>query len=161
MFKVGDYLIYRKDVCKVKNIVNKQGIEYYHLAPIDDESLKIEVPLENSDSILKPIMSRQEIDNLIKEMPNIEIIDTTDKLIEYEYKQLLATGIKEDMVKVIKTAYLRIQVRINNKKKASEKDTNYLEKAERLLYNEFSVVLNLTFDETKQYIIDKVSEVVG
>ena len=106
-------------------------------------------------------MSRQEIDNLIKEMPNIEIIDTTDKLIEYEYKQLLATGIKEDMVKVIKTAYLRIQERINNKKKASEKDTNYLEKAERLLYNEFSVVLNLTFDETKQYIIDKVSEVVG
>jgi CarD family transcriptional regulator len=80
-------------------------------------------------------------------------------MIELEYKNLLSTGSKEDIIKVIKTAYLRNKERLQKKKKLSEKDTNYLEKAEKLLYNELSVVLNLSIDATREYIIDKVEAI--
>ena len=156
MFKVGEYLVYRKSVCQVKDIKEKDGNKYYQLVPIDDDSLKIEIPVDNPDNVLRALISREELDSLINKMPTIELIECNDKMIELEYRNLLSTGNKEDIIKVIKTAYLRNKARIENKKKISEKDNNYLEKAEKLLYNEFSVVLNLSFDDTRQYIINKV-----
>lgn len=156
MFKVGEYLVYRKDVCQIKDIKEKDGIKYYQLVPVDDNSLKIEVPVEDRDNALRNLISKEEIESLIKKMTNIDTIECSDKMIEFEYKNLLSTGNKEDIVKVIKTAYLRNKSRLENKKKLSEKDTNYLEKAEKLLYNEISVVLNLSFDATRDYIISRV-----
>ena len=158
MFKIGQYLVYRKDVCEVKEIKEKEGKEYYQLTPIDDDSLKIEVPIDND--CLRNVISKQEMENLINKIPSIDIIDCNDRMIELEYRNLISTGEKEDLIKVIKTAYLRNKERLNNKKKLSEKDTSYQEKAEKLLYNELRVVLNLTFDQVKEYIINKVEALV-
>jgi len=158
MFKIGEYLVYRKDVCKVKDIKEKEGKEYYQLMPVDDESLKIEVPIDNEN--LRCVISKVDLENLVNSIPNIDTIDCSDRMIELEYRNLISTGSKEDLIKVIKTAYLRNKERIANKKKLSEKDTNYQEKAEKLLYNEFSVVLNKTFDQVKEYIINKVEALV-
>ncbi len=156
MYKIGEYLVYRKSVCQVKEIKEKEGNKYYQLVPIDDTSLKIEVPVEDKDKVLRNLISKEEIENLVKDMPNIELIDCNDRMIELEYRNLLATGNKEDIIKVIKTAHLRNKARLENKKKMNEKDINYLEKAEKLLYNEFSIVLNLSLEDTRQYIINKV-----
>ena len=156
MFKVGEYLVYRKDVCQVKEIKEKEGMKYYLLVPINDDSLKIEVPVEDKDNALRKLISKEEIDRLLNEMSTIEVIDCNDRMIELEYRNLLSSGNKEDIIKVIKTAYLRNKERIAKKKKISEKDSNYLEKAEKLLYSEFSVVLNLSIDATREYIINKV-----
>lgn len=156
MFKVGEYLVYRKDVCQVKEIKDKKGVKYYSLVPIDDDSLKIEIPVEDKDNVLRKIMSKKELDDLMNEISTIEVIDCSDRMIELEYRNLLSTGNKEDIIKVIKTAYLRNKARLANKKKISEKDSNYLEKAEKLLYNEFSIVLNLSIDATREYVINRV-----
>ena len=158
MFRIGEYLVYRKDVCKVKDIKEKEGKEYYQLTPVDDETLKIEVPIDNEN--LRNVISKVDLENLVNSIPNIDTIDCSDRMIELEYKNLISTGSKEDLIKVIKTAYLRNKERIASKKKLSEKDTNYQEKAEKLLYNEFSVVLNKTFDQVKEYIINKVEALV-
>ena len=156
MYKIGEYLVYRKSVCQVKEIKEKKGTNYYQLVPIDDASLKIEVPVEDKDKVLRNLITKEEIENLVKNMPNIELIDCNDRMIELEYRNLLATGNKEDIIRVLKTAHLRNKARLENKKKIKEKDINYLEKAEKLLYNEFSIVLNLSLEDTKQYIINKV-----
>ena len=64
------------------------------------------------------------------------------------------------MIKIIKTAYLKNKERLENKKKISDKHNKYFEKAERILYNEISIVLGKTFVEAKEYIIEKVTEIV-
>ena len=161
MFDVGEYLVYKNNVCKVKDIKDKEGIMYYKLVPIDDDSLKIEIPVENSDGILRKVISRKEVESLVKEIPKIEVIEIPDRLIEYEYKNLISTGDKIDLIKVIKTAYLRNKKRLENKKRLNEKDVNYLEKAEKILYNELCIALNLTFEQVKEYIINKVEMLVG
>lgn len=58
---------------------------------------------------------------------------------------------------MLKYTYLRNKIRLDNKKKISEIDNTYFIKAERCLYTEFSIVLNTSYEETKQYVIDKVS----
>lgn len=159
MYKVNDYVVYKRNVCKIKDIkINKYtNINSYLLIPIDDDSLSIDVPIQNQDDLIKPIISKKsalDIINYINSIDKIEIVN--DKLIENEYKNLLNSGKHEDLIRIIKTTYLRNEERIKNKKKISEKDDNYFKKAERLLYNEFSIALNMTYEETKKFIIEKV-----
>lgn len=75
-----------------------------------------------------------------------------------EYKELLKSNNLLDLVKIIKTSYLRNKKRLDNNKKVGEKDQNYFELAEKYLYTEFSIVLNLTYNDTKKYIIDEIAK---
>ena len=163
MFKVGDYVIYRKDVCKLaeirKNKMNNK--DYYLLIPINDNTLKIDVPTDNRMGYLRSLISLDEVNSLINRIPDIEIVDTDDKLLENTYKRLLDTGSHEDLIKIIKTTYVRNKKRLDNNKKISEKDNNYFNSAEKYLYNEFSCVLGLSYLETKEYVVKKVEELVN
>lgn len=77
-------------------------------------------------------------------------------MIENEYKRLIDSGNFEDLIKIIKTTYLRNKERIDNKKKMSDKDNIYFEKAERYLYNEIATVFNMSYEEAKNYVINTV-----
>jgi DNA-3-methyladenine glycosylase I len=86
-----------------------------------------------------------------------------NKIIKYDddkIKELLNNDNIENLIKIIKTAYLRNQNRLDSNKKISEKDSYYFKRAEELLYYEIGTVLNMNFDDTKKYIINKVEELV-
>ncbi|MBR3162159.1 MAG: hypothetical protein IKF19_05460 [Bacilli bacterium] len=161
MYKTNDYLVYKKDVCKVKDIKKNKlnGLDYYILVPIDDDSLIIDVPTDNRMGYIKDIITKEEAEKLINSIPQIEpLSNIEDKNIENRYKNLIYNGTREDLIRIIKTTYLRNEERIKNKKRISDKDFNYFNKAEKYLYNELSIALNMSFDETKDYIISKVKE---
>lgn len=157
MKKVGEYVVYRKDVCKIVEIKENyaKGKDYYRLIPIDDETLHVDIPIEEN-TYLRDLISKEEVENIIKEIPKIEVISCEDKQLESEYKTLLNSNDLKDYVKIIKTTYLRNKEREENKKKQSDKDHHYFELAEKYLYNEFSIVLNKTYEETKEYVINEV-----
>lgn len=156
MYKINDYLVYGKDVCKVYEINEKRfnNTDYYLLKPIKDLSLKIEVPVTSNK--IRPVITKERLNEIIEEIPKIKPIETNDKFIEAEYKRLLSESTHEDLIRIIKTTYLRNKERLDNNKKVAEKDKNYFELAEEYLYNEFSVVLGYTFEETKAYVIQEV-----
>lgn len=158
MYKVGDYIVYRRDVCKITgtktNSITK--MDYYLLTPIDDDSLKMEVPVDNRCGYLRDLISKEKVEEIIDKIPTIEAITCPDKMIEYEYKKLMNSGNHEDLVRIIKTTYLRNQKRIDAKKKISDKDHHYFMQAEKYLYNEFGTVLGISYEEAKQYVISKV-----
>ena len=160
MFKVGEYIIYKRDLCKIKNIEQnpRTNEEYYALSPVQDESLSIKVPVSNKFNNLRYPLSKEEAELLISRIPNIEPIKTTDKLLENAYRELMKTNNHEDLIKIIKTTYLRNQNRINQGKKVGDKDLTFFNQAEKLLYNELSYSLGLTYEECKNYIIKKITE---
>ncbi len=129
-------------------------LDYLELVPIADTTLKMEIPI-NSKAI-RHLITKKEIEKIIGNMPTIEIIDAEEKQIEQEYKKLLNKGTNEDLIRIIKTTYLRNKARIEKKKKASDKDSHYFEEAEKALYQEFGTVLGLTVEETKKYVLDKL-----
>lgn len=160
MFKTGDFVVYRRNVCQITDIM-KEHIgtrDYYKLVPIDDATLNIDVPVDNK--FIRPIISKEEAINFIAKIPDINPIDMDNKYIESDYKELINSGSHEDLIRIIKTTYLRNDARIIKGKKTTEKDDNYFKMAEKLLYNEFAIALNLSFDETKKYIYDEVSKLV-
>ena len=160
MYKKGEYVIYRHDVCMVKDIKESKlnGNTYYVMTPIDDESLIIDIPTENKRGFLRNIISTEDAKKLVEKIPTIEPLkNINEKNLEVQYKDMLNTGNYEDLIKIIKTTYLRNEDRVNSKKRISEKDSAYFKLAEKYLYNELAISLNMTVDEVKNYIFEIVN----
>lgn len=159
MFKVNDYVVYKKDVCQISEIKEKcfNNIDYYILRPVSDQTLTISVPTDNKT--IRDLISKKELETIIQDIPNIKIIESNNKLIENDYKQLMSTGNHEDLIKIIKTTFLRNKERTDNNKKIGDKDDNYFKLAEKYLYTEFMIVLGMSYDETKKYVSDKVANI--
>ena len=159
MFKVGDYIVYRKDVCVVKEIMKNfyGNKDYYRLGLINDSSLKIDVPVDSK--FIRDIISEAEVNKIIDNIPMIEIVKNQDKYIENVYKELMISGRHEDLIKIIKTIYLRNNERLDNNKKVIDKDNNYFMQAEKYLYTEFSIALGISYEDAKNYVIERVKKI--
>lgn len=158
MKKVGDYIVYQKDVCKIVGVGENKFSHFvsYSIIPLRDSSLILNIPVNNKN--IRDLMTKEEIDHFINDIPNIPLIEQSNRQIENDYKYLLASGTPSDLIKIIKTTYLRNQERLSLNKKISDKDHRYFEMAEQYLYNEIAVALNLSYDDAKEYIISKVKQ---
>lgn len=158
MFKINDYVVYKRDVCVIKEIKEHyyKDQTYYVLNPVYDTSLTIQIPIDTP--FIRNIITKKELNDLIKEIPNIEVLDLESKYIENVYKELLNSSKHSDLVKIIKTTYLRNKERTDNKKKIGDIDKNYFDKAEKYLYNELMIILDKSYDETKEYVAKMVEK---
>ena len=158
MYKIGEYVVYKQDVVKIVDIKIINNDKYYILIPYLDDSLRLSVPCDNS--FIRKIISKKEINEIINRIPFIPCLTSSNKILENDYKKLLKEGSYDDLISIIKTTYLRNKKREDNNKKKADKDKYYFDLAEKYLYTEFSIVLNTTFDETRDYIVKKVEELV-
>lgn len=158
MMKVGEYVVYKRDVCFIKEIKKNflNHLDYVVLVPKKDESLKIEIPITSTE--IRNLLTKEEIEKIIKNMPKIKMISVEEKQLEQEYKRLLKEGTHENLIKIIKTAYLRNEKRMLSKRKIGDKDNYFLELAEKDLYYEFGTVLNLNLEQTKEYIKNAIEK---
>lgn len=146
------YIVYRKEVCKI--LSEEDGI--YRLEPVGDSSIKYRVPKDSE--LLKELITKEKVDSLLQEIPEIDIIENNEKQIELIYKDLMNRGTHEDLIKIIKTTFVRNQARAIKNKKLSEIDTLYFNRAEKYLYEEIGVALGLNMEEARDYIIEKLNK---
>ncbi|MDD3048490.1 MAG: CarD family transcriptional regulator [Bacilli bacterium] len=158
MFNIGNYIIYQRDLCIISDIKTMMNSKYYILNPLSDQSLTINVPADNRMGYLRPVITKKEALELINKIPSINIITSDDKMIENEYKILMNSNNFEDLIKIIKTTYLRNDERKKCGKKLGDRDKAYNERAEKYLYNEFAIALNMSYNEVKSFITKKVQD---
>lgn len=157
MYKINDYVIYKRDVCIINSIKEKfmKNEDYYCISPISDKSLTINVPVNSN--LLRDMISKERALEIISNIPSISAIDSNDKSLENIYKELLNTEDELDLVRIIKTTYLRNKDRVDHGKKIGDKDDTYFKKAESCLYNLLRIPLNMSYDECKNFIIESLS----
>ena len=158
MFKVKNYVLYNYNVCQIKEIVKINGNDYYVLEPVTDKSLTIKAPVTQEGINIRRLLTKKEIKQLIDKMNDIPIIDAPDHKLEQEYKRLLNTGSREDIVSIIKTTYLRNKKRKESGKKVGEKDSIYFNLAEKSLYSEIAIVLKTDIDKAKDYVVKRLEK---
>lgn len=162
MFAVGDVVMYRRDLCKIidfhKNEVNKEM--YYVLEPLEETATKtkIQVPVANRAKHLRELITKEEIDNLIHKAPDLEPIQTRASNLKNEYISLLNSGSQEDLLRIIKTTYLKNKERLSSKKKVGMVDESYFQEAEKCLYTELGYVLHMNTDEIRMYLCQEIEK---
>ncbi len=165
MFSVGEYIIYgNSGVCIVDSVgkLDMSGMpkdkDYYTLSPLYSKGSKVFTPVDNDKIVMRPVLGKQEALELIDGMAQTEVLWIPDeKKRENEYKDAIRTCAPDQMVRIIKTIYIRIQSRMAEGKKITASDEKYFHNAEEKLYGELAVALDMEKDKVKEYVVDRVN----
>ncbi len=167
MFKKGDYVIYGNNgICSVQDVTTLDipGISknrlYYLLKPVyASNNTTVYTPVDTEGPLLRPALSKDEADNLIKSIPDIPLIPlTNEKTLENTYKQYIRSNNCKAWVQLIKTIYRRKESRIKKGYKVTALDSRYYSLAETSLYGELAIVLDKPREEVKSCITSYISE---
>ena len=166
MFKAGDFVVYGSNgVCRVQKVgtLDSPGVPkdrlYYTLIPCYIKGSTIFTPVDNQKVIIRLVLTREEALQLIDEISCIDMLWIGDeKKRELQYKEAFRSCDCRELVKIIKTIYLRKQSRIAEGKKVTTQDDKYFHMAEDALYGELAVALGFTREETKKFVINRVKQ---
>ncbi len=164
MFEKGQLIIYGSTgVCIVDGIGPLDSSPatgdrvYYTLSPFYSKESRIYTPVDNQKIIMRPILTQQEAEDLIREIPQIQELWIVDeKKREKDYKDALAKADCHEMIRVIKTIYPRKQKRLAAGKKVTASDERYFNMAEDFLYKELAISLNMDLEKVESYIRSQV-----
>ncbi|MCR1949861.1 MULTISPECIES: CarD family transcriptional regulator [unclassified Clostridium] len=162
MFKINDYVVYGSNgVCKVTDIeqvtLRNEELEYYILSPVYNDKMTIKIPVNNKKILMRELMTKAEITNLIKEIAKNETVEIEDsrKRIE-EYKAIIKRGNAEELIKVINSIRLEKNEKNSLGKKLNKTDEDIMISARKQLYQEMAIVLDINVDEVQDYIKNNI-----
>lgn len=165
MFEKGALIVYENSgVCRVEDITKLSGMGtgerlYYCLSQLGKDGGRIFCPVDNDKVTMRPILTEEEANRLIDEMPSIELLWVpNEKQRKETYRQAIAKCNYMGWVSIIKTLYLRGKARNQDGKKITVVDRQYLNLAKEYLYGELSVVFGMPIDEIEPMIIKRLDE---
>jgi CarD family transcriptional regulator len=164
MYEVSDTVLYGvQGVCKIAEISEKdlsgKPIEYYVLKPIDDSKSTIFVPVnsESASAKMRPVMSVEQIYTLIETMPEATPIWIDEEVARRSrYQEILSGGDRMELIRLIKTLYLRQQTRESKSGGLHLSDKQCLKDAEKMLHGEIAHVLNMQREQVLPFILERI-----
>lgn len=164
MYQKNDIILYApQGVCQIMDITKKEFngklIEYYVLRPIYSETALIYVPFasEKLAGKMRRVLSREEVCGLIRNMPEEEPEWIENEQSRRErYRQILSQGDRNALIRMIKAIYLHKQTLTGKGRKLHVADERFFKEAEKLLYDEFAVVLNIGTEEVLPFIREQL-----
>lgn len=163
MLEIGTTIVYGTQICKItgksKQTFGKITRDYYVLVPVFNEKNTIFVPADNENLMgkIKPILSAEEIYSLIDSIPdteNIWIEDNKERTLRY--KDIIERGERKEIIGVIKTLFERKKEIESKNRKLHATDEIILSRAEKMLYEEFALVLDIKKEEVIPFIARQI-----
>ena len=166
MYEVGDLIVYgRTGICEVTEIttLKMDGVPkdklYYILRPVHEKHGKVFTPVDNEKIVMRRVISKEEAEKLIREIPQIEgLWIGNEKQREEKYRECMKSCNCAEWVRIIKTLYERKVSRLKQGKKITATDERYLRMAEGNLYSELSIALGIPESGMEAYISNKINE---
>ena len=151
MFHKGDYIVYGiSGPCLITDVtrLSMPGCDvkrkYYVLRPVNSAKSTIYSPVDNDKVIIRQIMTREEAENHLQEVPGIKQIRVeNEKLREEQYEEIMKTSDLHDCIGLIKTLFHKRQVRLAQGRKFTTVDERYLREAMDMLTSELAIALDL------------------
>ncbi len=164
IYVIGDYINYRNNgICVIEDITEMDlGLgkkKYYILRSVYEENTRIKVPVDSKavKSNMRRILSKPEIDSIIEETENsgYQWIDDYKKRAS-AFEAILNTGNRADILWVIKSLSLYKASAKDQKRKFGVTDEKILDKASKMVLQEFSFILQIKQEEVIPYIMSRV-----
>lgn len=162
MFDINEYVIYGNNgVCRVNEITTmdsgKDAKKYYCLIPVNDKDGRIFTPVDNDKVVMRKILTKNEAMDLIDNIPTIEQMWIPDeKHREANYKEAIHTCDCRELIRIIKTMYMRREERLAKGMKSTVVDERYLREAEDNLYGELSIAIGREKSDMEAFIAERI-----
>lgn len=160
MYIVGELVLYGvHGVCKIieqqVQKIDRKNVEYFVLEPVLQPGTRFFVPSQNEAALakLRPILSRPEVDELLASCAGMEAhwIEDENRRKLY-YKELINSGDRAAMISVLRGLREHKMLQMESGKKFHITDANFMRDAEKIIYSELSIVLEIPYDQAEQYI---------
>ena len=166
MFCVGDYIVYGvSGICRVVDIspspYNKNDARtFYHLVPVNSPTASnIYTPVDNAFVPMRPLMTREDIEKLIEQMPDIETLPVpAEKQRRDIYRAALGSLDPVGYVRVIKTVKERREQLCAARKHFPITDLEYGRLARHLLCSECALVMGVSEADADAYLLSSLGE---
>ena len=166
MFNIGDLLFYGTNgVCRVSEICSSpfdssDPRSFYKLAPIaENTSLVIYTPVDNTQVIMRSLISKEEAEAFLARIPEIEkVAVAVEKHRKEAYRETIREGDPEGFVKIIKTVRARRELFRRTRRRVPDLDNDFEHTAKTCLYGELSTVLGICREEIHRIVTEGVSE---
>ncbi|MDF2700536.1 MAG: putative transcriptional regulator [Haloplasmataceae bacterium] len=155
MFKVGDYVVHQTSgVCKIAEISNNGEREYYILYPyFENTHMKIVLPVDNCKERIKELMSKETAIKLIESIPNQNClwIDNSRER-KKEFLNIISSGNIDEISSILKIIYAKNDEYKLNNKKITLSDASIMKVAEKKLFEELAISLDIQLGEVTNFI---------
>lgn len=158
MYEVGALVLYdKRGVYKVDSVgpppVRGTTGDYYKLCAVFSNSNEIIYTPVDMTSSMRPLIGSGEAVHHLELFSQLEPhVFRSGKAMELaaHYQSMLASHKVEDCLLLIKEIHVRQREMIRQKKQLGQMDTQYLKLAEKLICEEFAVVLDTTPDSIRE-----------
>ncbi len=164
MFKKDDIVMYASQgVCKITDIVTQEvcneSSEYYVLQPVYSNTARVYVPVsnENLTNKMRRVLSKEELNEMIDNIPEVASEWIENEHIRKEhYKEIISGSDRASLICMIRELYLHREALAKQGKKLHASDERFFKEAEKILYEEFALVLNIDTKEVLTYIKNRL-----
>lgn len=166
MFDVGDYVINSGNgICKIEDRVHldMEGIDenqlFFLVIPVEEQGARLYIPVEKIQEKTRMVMTASEAFELMDSVTSVEELDIpNDRMREQIYKQAVLSNNPEQLIRVIKTIFVRRQQRAAEGKKNTVIDERYFKLAENNLYDELAFAIGRERSEIPDLISERIMQ---
>lgn len=165
MFEIGELIHYGgTGVCEVKELRSRtipgtqEDAMYYVLQPLY-QSCTISAPVDSKKVFMRPIISREEAEELIDKIPSISAEAYHNRVLRQlaeHYEETINRHDCESLVKLTMSIYAKKKLVEEQKRKFGAVDERFMRRAEELLFGELGAALGIEKDEVSAYISKRV-----
>ena len=167
MYNTGELIVYGSTgVCRVvelkmiKTSSNAKGQMYYVLKPLY-QNYTVSTPVDNKKVFMRHIISREEAERLVEMIPSIRAEayhNRSPQRLAEHYKESISTHDCADLIELTMSIYAKKQYVEQQKRKFGAVDEKFMRRAEDLLFGELAAALDISRDEVRGYIEEKLSK---
>ena len=165
MWKLDDIVTYGSaGICRICEIRNEkfcgEDKQYYILKPLFDDKTTLFVPSFNENLMkkIRPVLTYDEAMELIRTIPDISPVwEDNDRMRQEKYRDILESGVREDILSMLKALYDRRNFLVSKGKKLRSSDEIFMRSGEKLIENECAHVLGMELSAVKEFILNQIS----
>lgn len=160
MLEVGKIMAHKSHgICKIVEVLQIGGLDYYKLVPSIDDTMSIFVPISKENELLREVLTKDQADELVSYMKTIddEIVEDTKERRDAFHKKLLS-GDLHDIAYLCRKLYLLKQSKGDTHTKFCITDSTMFEKAHKLLFDELAVAYSIDRNHIEEYIVELLNK---
>lgn len=153
MYKIGDFVVHSgHGLCSITEVASNAEKPFYRLETYHNK-MSIMMPFEKAVLYLRPILSKQEI---LKEIEGSVLLSSDyvkdNKERRMIFQQLIISNDIKDTLHLLKMLYRISEDKKLEKKTLGSFDTQFLQQAERKLFNEVEIATGMNKSEVQALI---------
>jgi len=146
-------------LCEIIDEIEMGGKKYFKVRVFNESSLVIYCPIDKKDEILRPLLTKDEADDLLRYMKTItEVEYDFSKKRRTLFKEMYYSGDIKNIAYLARVLFLLKEYKKEKNQDLGLEDNKIFENASKMLHDEFAVVYDINRENIEEFINKRIEK---